>query len=237
MNSITKWYTGDEVQNGQVELSVDAKGTAPTPGHIFRNPHLANVLRSLGAQGAQNGFYSAFPGKAIVEAIQKHGGVMTMEDMKNHNSSTFPSPISVEYHGYKLWEIPPNGQGIAGLIALEGLKALEECGLVESSSLKNDKRHPQCSAELLHAQIETMRLGFADARAKVCDPDFVGNDNNVVTTSSTEWLLDKDRIANRASKLFNKDKAVVQGVPDPSSCTVSFQVVDREGNAMSFVNR
>jgi gamma-glutamyltranspeptidase/glutathione hydrolase len=123
------------------------------------------------------------------------------------------------------------------LIALEGLKALEECGLVESSSLKNDKRHPQCSAELLHAQIEMMRLGFADARAKVCDPDFVGNDNNVVTTSSTEWLLDKDRIANRASKLFNKDKAVVQGVPDPSSCTVSFQVVDREGNAMSFVNR
>jgi gamma-glutamyltranspeptidase/glutathione hydrolase len=237
MNCITKWYTRDEVLNGQVELSVDGIGTAPMPGQIFRNPHMANVLRSLGSHGAQNGFYKAFPGKAIVEAIQRHGGVMTMEDLTNHNCSTFPTPISVEYHAYKLWEIPPNGQGIAGLIALEGLKKLEDSGLVESASLKNDQGHPQCSAELLHAQIEMMRLGFGDARAMVCDPEFVQNDKDGACKSSTKWLLDKNRVANRATKLFDKDKAVAQGVPDPSSCTVSFQVVDKNGNAMSFVNR
>lgn len=237
MDCITKWYTFDEIQSGKVELSVDGKCTSPMPGQLFRNPHMANVLRSLGTYRAQNGFYGAFPGRAIVEAIQKHGGVMTLEDLENHKSSTFPSPLSVEYHGYKLWEIPPNGQGIAGLIALEGLKSLEDASLIQSQSLGDDDYHPQCTADLLHAQIEMMRLGFGDARSFVCDPNFVRNDDNGFSKSSTEWLLDKQRITSRAAKVFDRNKAVSQGVPDPSSCTVSFQVVDKEGNAMSFVNR
>ena len=237
MDCINRWYTPAEIQYGHVELSIDGKGTAPTPGHLFRNPYMANVLQSIGAYGAQEGFYNGFPGKAIVETIQKHGGVMTMDDLTKHSSSTFPSPISVEYHGYNVWEIPPNGQGIAGLIALEGLKALEGAGLVKSSSLQNEPSHPECSPELLHAQIEMMRLGFGDARAFVCDPVFATKESILASKSSTEWLLSKERIANRALELFQKDKAVVQGIPDPSSCTVSFQVVDKDGNAMSFVNR
>ena len=238
MNCITRWYTHEEKQAGNVELSIDGNGTAPMPGKLFRNPYMANVLRSIGEYGAQVGFYRGFPGKAIVEAIQKHGGVMTMDDLTKHSTSTFPSPLSVEYHGYNIWEIPPNGQGIAGLIALEGLKALEGAGLVESLSLQNELHHPECSPEFLHAQIEMMRLGFSDARAFVCDPVFATKgDDNLPSKSSSEWLLRRERIANRVLELFEKDKAVVQGVPDPSSCTVSFQVVDKDGNAMSFVNR
>jgi gamma-glutamyltranspeptidase/glutathione hydrolase len=237
MSCINNWYTPEEMKDGKVELSVDGKGTAPICGQLFRNPHMANVLRSLGTHGAQHGFYNAFPGKSIVETIQRHGGVMTMEDLTNHTSS-FPNPISVNYHGINLWEIPPNGQGIAGLIALEGLNSLEENDMLgESQSLEDETCHPQSSTSMLHAQIEMMRMGFGDARSFVCDPDFVSEENRNAMKSSTEWLLDKDRIAIRALKLFDKNKASVHGIPDPSSCTVSFQVVDKDGNAMSFVNR
>ena len=108
--------------------------------------------------------------------------------------------------------------------------------------MHDESYHPQSSAEMLHAQIEMMRLGFGDARAFVCDPDFVkqGSDNvggNDADKSSSEWLLDKERVAKRALEIFEKDKAVVHGTPGPTSCTVSFQVIDKEGNAMSFVNR
>ena len=239
MDCITKWYTSGEVEGGQVELSVDGKGTAPKPGQLFKNPYMANVLTNLGKYGAKAGFYNGFPGKSIVDTIQKHGGVMTMDDLNNH-SSTFPEPICVNYHGINVWEVPPNGQGIAGLIALEGLAALEKHGKVATTSLYADETtHPQPSCEMLHAQIEMMRLGFGDARAHVCDPEFVKEptDEGEQSKSSSEWLLDKERISKRALELFDTEKAVVQGVPDPSSCTVSFQVVDGEGNAMSFVNR
>lgn len=84
------------------------------------------------------------------------------------------------------------------------------------------------SDETYHAMIEMMRLGFADTRAHVADPQHMKVD--------TDWLLDKDRIGQRAEKLFDPQKAAIQGAPDVSSCTISFQVVDNEGNAVSFVN-
>ena len=233
MKSITKWYTAEEIACGRVEMSVDRKGMGPKPGELFRNLHLANVMQSLGEYGATDGFYDAFPGKSIVETIQKHGGTMSMDDLVNH-TSTYPDPISVNYHGINVWEVPPNGQGIAGLIALEGLTALEENECLKSGTPINDDEttHPQPSCDMLHAQIEMMRLGFGDAREHVCDPDFA-----IQHESSSEWLLNTKRIFNRAVKLFDPKRASIHGIPDASSCTVSFQVVDEEGNAMSFVNR
>lgn len=238
MDCIIKWYTPDEVDSGQVEMSIDGKGTAPKPGQLFRNPHMANVLQSLGEYGAQEGFYKGFPGQSIVETIRKHGGVMTMEDLSDHNASEYPEPIKVSYRGIDVWECPPNGQGIAGLIALEGLNALEQNKIVTTSLLDDESCHPQLSADMLHSQIEMMRLGFGDARAFVCDPDFVKRDDedDDDAKSSTGWLLNKERISRRALDLFDPEKAVVEGKPTPSSCTVSFQVVDELGNAMSFVN-
>eukprot|EP00986_Skeletonema_menzelii_P013428 scaffold7791_cov146-Skeletonema_menzelii.AAC.2 len=238
---ITKWYTPEEIDGGKVEMSIDGKGMAPKPGQLFRNPHLANVLRNLGENGAQEGFYKGFPGQSIVETIRKHGGVMTMEDLTNHNQSTYPEPIKVSYRGIDVWECPPNGQGISGLIALEGLNALEQNKLLTCSLLNDESCHPQLSADMLHAQIEMMRLGFGDARSFVCDPDFVKQDKSnegetECIQSSSEWLLNKERISKRALELFDSEKAVAQGTPTPSSCTVSFQVVDELGNAMSFVN-
>lgn len=90
------------------------------------------------------------------------------------------------------------------------------------------------TAGAFHTMIEMMRLGFGDARKYVCDPELKSsNEKNEI--GSNDWLLDDERIGKRAVDLFDKEKATVQGEPDPTSCTVSFQVVDVEGNAVSLV--
>lgn len=212
-----------------VPLTVDGR-RGPRPGDLFRNPGMARVLRSLGSRGATDGFYNGETGRAIVNAVRKHGGVMTMEDLASHES-TFPDPICAEYRGMKLWQVPPNGQGIAGLIALTGLAELEERGIVRCVASRDDLGDRR--SETLHVLIEMMRLGFGDARAHVCDPDFAAKKEGARTN---EWLLDKKRIGERAAKLYDARKAVAQGDPLPESCTVSFQVVDSAGDAVSFVN-
>ncbi len=231
LHDVTKWSTEEEIKKGNVPLTIN--GRAPKAGEIMVNKDMASVLRSLGKYGATKGFYESFPGKAIVDAIQKHGGVMTNDDLKEkYTQSTFPEPISVEYQGVKLHQVPPNGQGIAGLIALKGLGAIEEKGLISKPEATEDFNGWK-SHETWHAMIEMMRLGFGDARAFVCDTDFCKGRENF---KSNDYLLDAKRISERAERLYNPHKAVVQGIPDPTSGTISFQVVDKEGNAVSFVN-
>lgn len=216
MGQIKKWVEGDAA----VPLTVDGVH-APQAGDVIKNPDLARALRDLGENGASAGFYEGTTGKAIVEAVQKHGGLMTIEDLKNH-ASTFPEPISANYRHVRLWQVPPNGQGVAGLIALKGLAYLEKQGICP-------KIQPG-TADAYHTMIEMMRLGFADARREVCDLDFM-KDGRV-----QDYLLDTERIERRAEELFDLNKATIAGTPLPSSCTVSFQVVDGDGNAVSFVN-
>jgi gamma-glutamyltranspeptidase/glutathione hydrolase len=217
MPQITKWV--DEGTN--VPLTVDGI-RGPQPGDILKNPDMARVLRDLGRDGATKGFYEGRTGKSIIAAVQKHGGTMTAEDLKNH-TSTFPQPISADYRNVRLWQVPPNGQGIAGLIALKGLQRIEEKGLSPRITPEN-----LGSADTLHAMIEMMRLGFGDARDYVTDLDHL--------PVTLDWLLETERIGKRAEEIFDRYQAKVAGAPDKSSCTVSFQVVDRVGNAVSFVN-
>lgn len=228
-SDIKKWIK----PHAKVPLTVDGVH-GPKPGQIIQNPELARVLRSLGAHGARKGFYESFPGQAIVNAIQKHGGVMTMDDLSEDlTACTFPDSISVEYKGLKVHQIPPNGQGIAGLIALSSFEALESSGAIPKTERESGIGGWK-DAQTYHALLEMMRLGFADARSYVCDEDFCAKEGRDIKTA--EWLLDKDRIGSRAKRLFNKNEAIIQGMPDPTSCTVSFQVIDKEGNAVSFVN-
>lgn len=217
MKQIAQW-----TPEGQPHpLSVDGN-EGPLPGDIMENPDLARVLRELGSKGATAGFYQGTAGKAVVDAVRKHGGTMTMDDLATH-ASTFPKPVSTEYRDIKLWQVPPNGQGIAGLVALSGLQHLEQtdkCCKITPDNIG--------TADSYHVMIEMMRLGFADARKYVAD------EQNLPV--SIEWLLNSRRIGERATSLFNPDEAKVAGTPSPSSCTVSFQVVDSRGNAISFVN-
>jgi gamma-glutamyltranspeptidase/glutathione hydrolase len=217
---VTRWLSNDDT-DAPVPLTVDGKH-APAAGEIFANPDMARVLRDLGRDGAKAGFYEGQTGRAITEGIQKHGGTMTNQDLSDHTSMV-QEPIWVEYRGIKLWQVPPNGQGVAGLIALAGLQHLEEkeaCPLITPQTIG--------SADAHHAMVEMMRLGFADARAHVACPDSMQVDN--------DWLVDPVRIGERAEKLFDAKHAGIHGMPDAGSCTVSFQVVDNEGNAISFVN-
>ena len=217
MSQIKAWLEDGE----PVPLSKDGK-EGPQAGDVMTNPDLAKVLRDLGKCGSSKGFYEGSAGQAIVHAVQVHGGTMTLEDMASH-SSTFPNPIAATYRGIQLWQVPPNGQGVAGLIALSGLEHLEKQGLsIEIAPETVGK------ADSYHVMIEMMRLGFSDARNYVTDLNQM--------PVSCEWLLDPKRIGERAEQMFNRNKAVVAGSPLPSSCTVSFQVVDSQGNAISFVN-
>lgn len=233
---IKKWIDESD-GNVPVPLTVGDTKKGPKAGDVFKNPDMARVLRSLGSKGATKGFYESFPGQAIVDAVQKHGGCMELGDLTEQlTQCTYPDTISVESHGLKLHQIPPNGQGIAGLIALSGINALEDNGQIPSldATAVCEDGTGWKSSQTWHAMIEMMRLGFADARAYVCDQDFCNNKERNI--KSDEYLLDPSRIGERAKKLFHVDKATIQGIPDPTSCTVSFQVVDKEGNAVSFVN-
>lgn len=218
MKQILQWRINPD---DQMPLTMDGF-RGPKPGEVMQNRDLAEVLRLLGQKGAEKGFYSSRVGHAIVDAVNFHGGCLTLQDLVEH-ASTFPDPIKAEYRGCNLWQVPPNGQGLAGLVALKGLQALEDSKQVPVITPENIH-----STDTIHAMVEMMRLGFADNRAFVADPDFSG--------VHVESLLDTNRISARATKLFDRNKAVIQGIPDASSCTVSFQVVDDSGNAISFVN-
>jgi gamma-glutamyltranspeptidase/glutathione hydrolase len=103
------------------ELTLD--GRAPRAGELFRNPGLARTLRTI-AEGGKAAFYRGEIARAIVEVVQRAGGVMTMEDLAAHES-TWDKPISTTYRGYRVWECPPNGQGLAALIALNVLEGFD----------------------------------------------------------------------------------------------------------------
>jgi gamma-glutamyltranspeptidase/glutathione hydrolase len=195
------------------ELTID--GRAPKPGEIFRNPGLAKTFRAL-VKGGKATYYQGEIAAAIVEVIQGVGGVMSEDDLAAH-TSTWEEPISTTYRGYRVWECPPNGQGLAALLALNILEAYD---LTSMNAL---------SAERLHLEIEAMRLAFADARWFVADP--------ATNPAPLEALLAKSYAAERR-ELLDTGKAILDqrsGTPTSSSDTVYLTAVDGEGNACSFI--
>jgi gamma-glutamyltranspeptidase/glutathione hydrolase len=130
-------------------------GRAPRAGERWRNPDAARTLRLIADTGA-DAFYRGEIAAAVVDFAARTGGLLCAEDLDKH-TSTWVEPISASYRGYEIWEIPPNGQGLAALIALQVLEGFDLAG----ASLE----------ERLHWQIEAMKLGFADAHAYVADPD------------------------------------------------------------------
>ncbi len=139
---------------GGFELTID--GRAPYPGEIFRNPGLARALQHIAA-GGKPAFYEGQIAEAIAAAVQGAGGCMDVDDLAAHHS-TWEEPISTLYRGLRIWECPPNGQGLTALLALNILEGFD---LAEMEPL---------SARRLHLQIEALRLAFADTRWYVADP-------------------------------------------------------------------
>jgi gamma-glutamyltranspeptidase/glutathione hydrolase len=212
------WNRGVDHQLKQAPngLELTINGRAPQPGEIFRNPGLAKTIKAL-ASGGKQAFYQGEIAAAIVKVVQDTGGVMTLEDLAEH-TSTWDTPISTTYRNFRVWECPPNGQGLAALLALNILEQLEM-----------DAMEP-FSTQRLHLQIEAMRLAFADTRWYTADP--------AVNPAPLDELLSNEYAAERA-KLIDPTKATLNqqhGTPTSSSDTVYLTVVDRSGNACSFIN-
>ena len=212
------WSRGADRQlksalNGR-ELTID--GRAPKAGEIFRNPGLAKTLSVVAEKNAE-GFYQGQIAESIVRVIKEAGGCMSADDLASH-VSTWETPLSVDYHGLRVYECPPNGQGITALIALNLLEGFDLTALDATSP------------EKMHLMIEAMRLAFADAKWYVSDPAF--------SKIPMDELLSKG-YANERRKLIDLTRATIdqkRGTPVASSNTVYLSVVDGFGNACSFIN-
>jgi len=192
---------------------VDGK-RAPKVGEIFVNKDLANTLKKLAKYGRDE-FYKGSIARAIVECSEQKDGFLSLKDFEDH-TSTWVEPIFADYKNYRLYELPPNGQGIA---ALEILKILEN---VNMKSLGHN------TAEYLHYFIEAKKLAYADIQKWNGDPEF--NDLPIDQMISTEY-------GKKQFSRINKNKANQRpesGIPGEGD-TVLLEVMDKDNNAVSFI--
>jgi gamma-glutamyltranspeptidase/glutathione hydrolase len=189
---------------------------SPEAGEWFRNPDIAQAFRTVASQGP-DALYGGELGHRIVETVQAQGGFLTMEDLQDHEAE-WVEPISADFHGYQVWELPPAGQGIA---ALEMMKILAPIDL---------KAMGHNSPEYLHHIIEAKKLAFADLARYVSDRDHLEGDPTA--------LLDDDYVASRRA-LIDPDRAadrVDPGRPFDHGETIYLSVADADGNMVSFIN-
>jgi len=217
---ITAYYWQKAAQ-GQLASAVNGReltiaGRGPAAGEVFRNPGLARALRII-AEGGKQAYYQGPIADSIIAVVAEAGGCLTEADLAAH-ASTWEEPISVDYRGLRIWECPPNGQGLAALLALNLLAGFDLAGL------------SPLSAQRLHLEIECMRLAFADAFHFVADPAFAPAPFDAllspVYTDERRKLIDPSHAIQK----------LAHGTPPAVSDTVYFCVVDGEGNACSFIN-
>ncbi len=192
------------------------KTRAPRAGEWVRNPDLAASFRAI-AEGGAEAFYSGALAQRLAAGIQRMGGFVTLEDLAAHQPQ-WVDPISVDFRGYQVWELPPAGQGIA---ALEMLKILEPFELKEMG---------HNSPQYLHHLIEAKKLAYADLTRYVADRDFM--------EINADALLDEDFVRARRSEL-DPERAADRPAPGHAtrpSETIYLAVADAEGNMVSFIN-
>ena len=189
-------------------------GKAPERGQVFRNPDLAHALTLVANEG-EAAYYKGEIANAILKTSAELGGTMTAEDLAEY-SAEWVDPISINYRDWTVYELPPNGDGMA---------ALEMLNIMEQS--KPDPAGPYSPGEL-HTRIEAMKLAYADVKAYDGDPRF--------SKIPVEELLSKEYAAKRA-RLIDPAKANCDVAPGAlsKSDTTYFTVVDREGNILSII--
>lgn len=192
---------------------------APNLYSIFRNPDLGKALRLIQKEG-RYAFYEGDIARAIVDRIQAGGGVMTMEDMALFQSQ-WVEPISTNYHGYDIFQMPPPGQGWA---ALEMLNILEVCVPHHGYSLA-ELGHT--SPRFWHFLVEAKKLAYADLGAYNADPDFA--------PPPLEKLLSKQHAASLCSRI-DPDRAATVSGPTLEGGTINLMTADRWGNMVSAVH-
>ncbi len=201
-------------ENARQVYLVDGK--APAVGEVFRNPQLATALQSIAADGPA-AFYRGKIAQAILATSAKAGGTMRREDLAEF-AAEWVTPISTDYRGWKVYELPPNGQGIA---------TLEMLNLMERFPLPS---LPPTGPEALHVKIEAQKLAYQDLHRYVADPRFA--------KVPVAGLLSKNYARERAA-LIDMSQAhceVAPGTPPPSAGdTIYLTVVDRDGDIVSLI--
>jgi gamma-glutamyltranspeptidase/glutathione hydrolase len=188
-------------------------GFSPEAGAIFASPGHASSLRSIAETGAES-YYRGELTEKILAFSQATGGVFDAADFANH-TSTWVDPITTNYRGYDVWEIPPNGQGIVALMALN---ILEEIDMGQ---------WPRDSAESLHVQIEAIKLAFADAQRYVGDPQ--GDQPEIY-----RQLLGRAYATARRALISDAATVPVFGEPQQGD-TIYLSTADRDGMMVSLI--
>jgi gamma-glutamyltranspeptidase / glutathione hydrolase len=204
-------------------------GRSPRVGEIFRNPNLAAALRRIGEHG-HDGYYRGETAQKILAAESRFGGPMTADDLSEF-SAEWVEPISTTYRGWTVYEMPPNGQGIAALLMLNIL------GKFDFSQAQ------QNSADVLHTEIEAKKLAYADMLRYVADPRF--------SKVPVAALLSPEHTAARAAQIdprhANCNVAPLEvpagsaaagaaaSLPPKTGDTTFLVAVDREGNMVSLI--
>ncbi|MGB7730587.1 MAG: gamma-glutamyltransferase [Candidatus Acidiferrum sp.] len=189
----------------------------PKTGEVFHNPDLAWSLQQIADHG-RDAYYKGEISKRVLETIKRHGGVMAPQDLAEY-SAEWVEPISTTYRDWTVYELPPNGQGLAALMMLN---------MMETFPL-GQKDYGFASTNELHAMIEAKKLAYADLVKYIGDPRY--------ETLPVKTLLSKDRAAERA-KLIDPDHAnceVATGTLPGAGDTTYLTVVDRDGNMVSLI--
>ena len=189
-------------------------GKTPEKGEIFKNPGLANTLTQI-ARGGRDAFYKGDIAKAIGKYMKENGGFLSYEDLKNHKSE-WVEPVSANYRGYDVWELPPNGQGIAALQMLNILEAYD----LRAMGFGSD--------EYLHVLTEAKKVAYEDRAKFYADPAF--------NKLPVDRLISKE-YAKERRQLIDDKKAATSYEPGKlkHGDTIYMTVADGEGNMVSLI--
>ncbi len=223
VTELIAWYWGRSVPlysklpGGFLQTyTMDGKGRAPAKGDIFKNPALAQTLRLIGEKG-RDVYYKGEIADKIDAFMQANGGYLRKADFEKH-TSTWVDPVSVNYRGYDVFELPPNGQGIAALQMLNVLEGFDLRAMGFNS------------APALHAMIEAKKLAWADRAKFYADPAF--------SKIPLAGLLSKPYAAERR-KLIDPERAARKVAPGNPALkdgdTIYLCTADDEGNMVSLI--
>ncbi|MDQ0271792.1 gamma-glutamyltransferase family protein [Cytobacillus purgationiresistens] len=185
-------------------------GRAPEIGEVWKSPGHASTLKSIGETNARS-FYEGELADQIDSFMKKHKGYLTKNDLSKYQPE-WVTPISTNYKGYDVWEIPPNGQGMVALMALNVFEKMSKPAWQ--------------SAETLHEQIESMKLAFTDGQAFITEPDEM--------PISAEELLSEAYAAKRSGVITDM-ASDPQPYELPKGGTVYLAAADEEGNMISYI--
>ena len=191
-------------------------GKVPATGDMFRNPRLAGTLQAI-ATGGRDAFYKGEVARKIDSYMTEHGGFLRYDDLASHTSE-WVTPVSTDYRGYDVFELPPNGQGIAALQMLNILEAYD----LESMGFG--------SAEYIHTLVETKKVVYEDRARFYADPDFY--EAPVARLISKEYAAERRKLIDpsRAAATYPAGNALRE-----TGDTIYMTVADRDGNMISLI--